>query len=209
MNWRLALAALGALPAFCLAFWGLTRLLPPLAGYGLAFLLYWSALGLAILRHLAPDERARLTTWRPPGRALAACGLVPVIVAAWVALGTLETSAMPGAMLFVIAILALVNGTLEELFWRGALLPRPDREGALVSLGLFTAWHVAPALAFGMAPTGGPAALILGALALGAVWTLMRLRTGTLGAAIASHVGLNIFAFADLLARNWPHLPVG
>lgn len=209
MNWRLAVAVLGAIPVLCLAFWGLTRLLPPLAGYGLGFLLYWLAIGLVVLRLVPPEERARLTTWRAPGRLLAACGLVPVVVLAWIALGTLEDTAMPAAMLFVIALAALVNGTLEELFWRGALLPRPDAEGALVSLGLFTAWHAAPALALGIGLTGGAPALILGALALGAVWTAMRLRTGTLGAAIASHVGVNIFAATDLVARNWPHLPVG
>jgi membrane protease YdiL (CAAX protease family) len=209
MNWRLALVTLGAIPVMCLVFWGLTRALPPLLGYGAAFCVYWLLIGLAVLRHVPPDDRARLTTWQPPGRILATCGLVPVVLVAWIALERLEVTAMPAAMLFVIAIVALVNGTLEELFWRGALLPAPDREGAAVSLGLFTLWYLAPACALGITLTGGPAALILGALVLGTVWTAMRRRTGTLGASIASHVGVNIFAFTDLAARNWPHLPVG
>lgn len=209
MNWRLGLVTLGAIPVMCLLFWSLTRVLPPLLGYGAAFAVYWLAIGAAILRLLPADDRARLTTYQSPGRLLGALGLLPVVVVAWVALDTLETSAMPAMMLFVIAIFALVNGTLEELFWRGALLPHPDREGAAVALGLFTLWHVAPALAIGVTLTGGPVTLVAGALVLGAIWTAMRRRTGTLGAAISSHVGVNIFAFSDLVARNWPHLPVG
>ena len=204
MNWRLALWVLAALPLLAAAFWGLTRVLPPLAGYAAGFVLYWLYLGIAIVTSTTAADRALLTTFRPPGRWWSLLGFLPVVILAWGAMGSLQAVTLPAALFLVIALAALVNGTLEELFWRGALVPRPDREGMAVSLGLFTLWHLAPLFALGVVLPGGPLAMVLGALVLGAIWTMMRLRSGTLGAAIASHVGVNLFAFTQLAVLNWP-----
>lgn len=204
MNWRLALGVLVGLPVLAAVFWGLTRLLPPLAGYLAGFAVYWLAIGAAVLGTTTAADRRHLTTYRPPGRVLGLMGFVPVVVLAWVAMGSLQTVTLPPWLFGLIALAALVNGTLEELFWRGAMLPRPDREGLAVSLGLFTLWHLAPLFAAGVILPGGPLALVLGALVLGAIFTALRARTGTLGAAIASHVGVNLFAFTQLAVLNWP-----
>lgn len=204
MNWRLGLMMLAAIPLLAAAFWALTRALPPLAGYGAGLCLYWLLIGAAVLRSTGAAERAALLAFRPPGRLLGLLGFVPVVALAWIAMGALQETVLPAGIFLLIAAAALTNGTLEELFWRGAILPRPDREGVAVAVGLFTVWHVALLFAAGIDLTGGPVALLLGALVLGTIFMAMRLRTGTVGAAMASHVGVNLFAFTDLVARNWP-----
>lgn len=204
MDWRLGLAMLGAIPLLAMAFRGLTMLLPPLAGYGLGLCLYWLVIGTALVLTTTPADRAALMELRRPGRLLMLLGILPVVLLGWVTFGTLQTVTLPAAAFLLIAAAALVNGALEELFWRGALLPRPDREGIAVALGLFVAWHVALLFAQGVTSRGGPVMLLVGALALGAIWMAMRLRSGTIGAGMASHVGVNLFAFTDLVALNWP-----
>lgn len=204
MDWRLGLAVLGAIPLLAMAFRGLTLLLPPLVGYGLGLCLYWLAIGTAIVLTTTARDRAALVVLRSPGRLLAVLGTLPVVALGWVALGTLQSVTLPAAAFLLIAGAALVNGMLEELFWRGAILPRPDREGIAVALGLFAAWHVALLFAQGVTLRGGPLTLLLGALVLGAIFMAMRLRSGSAGAGIASHVAVNLFAFTDLVALNWP-----
>ncbi len=212
MDWRLGLVMLGAIPALAGLFHLLTGVMAPLAGHAAALAVYWIVLGALILWAGDPQAQGRLLRpellrhVRPP-RALALAAFVPVVAVAWGAMDALGGSAMPGAALFAVAVFALVNGTLEELFWRGALLPAPDREGVVVAWALFTLWHLAPLAARGITVTGGPAGLLLGAGVMGAVWMALRLRTGALGAGIAAHVALDLFAFADLAARNWPAAP--
>ncbi len=195
---------LGAIPLLAMAFQGLTQLLPPLAGYGMGLCLYWLVIGTAVLLTTTPSDRAALMVLRMPGRGLVLLGLLPVVALGWVALGTLQSVSLPVVAFLLIAAAALVNGTLEELFWRGAILPRPDREGIAVALALFVALHVALLFAQGITLRGGPLALLGGALVLGAIWMAMRLRSGTVGAGMAGHVAVNLFAFTDLVALNWP-----
>jgi len=204
MNWTLGLVMLGAIPLLATAFWALTQVLPPLAGYGLGLCLYWLLIGLLTLRSTTREERATLSRFVRPGRLLSLLSFLPVVALAGVALGTLQTVTLPAIMFLVIALAALTNGTLEEMFWRVAILPRPDREGIVTAWALFVGWHVALIFAQGVHVTGGPLALLAGAGLLGILFMALRLRTGTAGAGIACHVGINLFAFTDLVGRNWP-----
>lgn len=64
-------------------------------------------------------------------------------------------------------------------------------------------WHVALLFAACVALTGGLLGLVGGALGPGALFLLMRLWSGTAGIAALTHVGVNLFAFTELAARNW------
>lgn len=204
MNWPLALAMLVAIPVGAGAFHLLAGWFPPLAGIAVGLVLYWVLIGGLSLRALDPAARASLIAHIRPPRLLAFLAFVPVVVLAWIALSSLENSTFPPALLLVVAVFALVNGTLEEVFWRGALIPRPDREAVVISWVLFTAWHVVFLFARGVDPVGGSVGLILGAALMGAIWLALRLKTGVLGPGIAAHVAFNLFLFTDLAARNWP-----
>jgi len=203
MDWRLGLAALVMIPAFAGLFHGLTGWLGPLAGLVAGLVLYWLLAGGLALRALGAGERAALLAHARPPRALAVLAFLPVVVLAWLAMAALESGGFPPALLLVVALLALADGVTGELFWRGALLPAPDREGVAVAWVLFTAWHLVFLFARGV-ELGSGLALMAGAGVMGAVWMALRLRTGTLGPGIAAHVAFDLFAFAAVAARNWP-----
>lgn len=209
MHWGLGIAMLGAIPVLAVLFRTLTTVLPPLAGYAAGLGLYWLLLAVLILRTLDRAEILRLVQPRSPGAALIALAALPVIVVAGSVILGLGSVGLPVYVLPLIALAALLNGTLEELFWRGAILARPDgqppdREGIGAAWFLFTIWHLALVFARGVVLPGGPLALLGGAAVLGAIWMAMRLRSRTAGAGIAAHVGLNLFAFTELGLANWP-----
>lgn len=204
MNWRLAVIILVALPLFAAAFHLLTGWLGPIAGTIAGLALGWLLMGALSFQTLDAGTRGLLLTHQRPPRLLGLLALAPVVIVAGVALASLGDSSFPPLFLVLVAVMALINGTLEEVFWRGALLPAPDREGVIVGWVLYVAWHLVFIFAQGVEMPGGVAMLLPGAAVMGAIWMALRLKTGTLGPAIASHVAFNLFLFADLAARNWP-----
>jgi membrane protease YdiL (CAAX protease family) len=202
MNRRLALLALAAIPLLWLVFRFATTALQPFAGYVLGLCIYWTFLAITLLVSTTPADRARLLTARPAGRLITALCLLPVIVLGLAGMASLHL--LPMFLLPPIALAALTNGFLEELFWRGALVPDPSPPQAALAVLLFAFWHVALLGAQGIALTGGPATLLLGAAGLGTIWMAARRRTGSVGLSALSHVGVNLFAFILLAADNLP-----
>lgn len=204
MDRRLALAALGAIPALALAVHLLTGMFHPLLGYGLALAGYWVFLAVMLLRFTTPAQRSGLLVARSPGRGIGVLLVLPVLGIGLLGMAALNSGMLPTWLILVIALAAILNGVLEELFWRGAILrdPEPDTRSILLSLSLFTVLHLALVPAQGISVTGGPAVMVLGAGALGAIWMAARLATGTVGASVLSHAAVNLFAFLDLAARN-------
>lgn len=206
MDRRLALIAALMIPVMVGVFAGLTRLMPGLTGYAAALGVYWALLAAALVwRRGRWSLRPRWPGWGVA--ALMALCVGPLILA-----GAPALAGLPGPAVAACALAALINGPLEEAFWRGALLPRADTpEGwaaAPVAVGLFGLWHVAPLAGHGVEMPGGGVGLIVGATILGAVLLAARLRSGTAGAGAVVHAALNLFAFATLAAANpLPHLP--
>ncbi len=202
MNLRLAALALAAIPVLAFIFNILTSMLEPLWGYALGLCAYWLFLGLTILRATTPADRAHLLTARPAGGLITTLCVLPVLVLGFAGMRAL--GGLPSILLVGIVVAAIVNGFLEELFWRGALVPDPSPPQAAVAVLLFTGWHVALLFARDITVTGGPATLLLGAAFLGTVWMAARLYTGTVGLSALSHAAVNLFAFILLAAANLP-----
>jgi len=202
MDRSLARIALIAIPFLGLMFYGLTRIMPPLAGYALGNILYW--LGLLTLL-LARHSPATMLDWlhpRWPGPTIATLLALPVAILSVGALLALREAPVAPLILLGLAMGALCNGTLEELFWRRAILPKPDRNAIILGWALFTGWHLALLTAAGVSITGGPLTLMAGAAILGAVWMASRLRTGTVGVGAMSHICVNFLAYSELAATN-------
>lgn len=109
-------------------------------------------------------------------------------------------------ILLLALVFAIINGTLEEYFWRGGMLSVfSDHKGlaVLFAVGLFTSWHVALALAHGIEYQGGAVNLIGGAAFLGAIWTFLTLRSRSLMLSTISHISVNFLAFSGLIQTNY------
>jgi membrane protease YdiL (CAAX protease family) len=202
MNVRLALLAALAIPVLAFAFYTLTRVFTPLWGYALGLCLYWIFLATTLALSTTATDRAELLTARPAGRLITTLCILPVLVLGPFAMGSL--GALPSIMLVGIAVCAILNGFLEELFWRGALVPDPSPGTAAGAVLLFTAWHLALLAAYGIVLPGGGFGLLLGAALLGTIWMAARLYSGSVGLSALSHAAVNLFAFIMLAAENLP-----
>ena len=205
MDWRLlGIAAPGFVAIAALVHW-LTGTLGPMPGYFLAILIYNLAILLPLsLWKLGPAGiKASLAPRRPGWMTLVLLLAVPLALFGMVLVNG-SAAALPVGALAMIALVSLTNGTLEEVFWRGALPDRTDLPAIGLALAAFTLWHLALLPAQGATLTGGPPALLGGAALLGAIWMASRVQSGTVGAGAISHVALNLFAFADLWGAHLP-----
>jgi membrane protease YdiL (CAAX protease family) len=99
----------------------------------------------------------------------------------------------------------ILNGTIEELYWRGLYLlefPKDARIGFVVSLLLFGAWHISLWFARGIIYKDGFIALVGGAYGLGLIWTWVARSNGNLRAVIPSHILVNLCALTALFVDN-------
>jgi hypothetical protein len=129
---------------------------------------------------------------------------LPAVGAFWVAFFpnikslTLKTG-------LVILVVSIVNGTLEEIYWRGLYL-RKYRENLyallIVSPLLFALMHLSFLAIRGMTYQGGAFALIGGALLMGLLWSYVSFKLNTIRHCIAGHIVVNIFAFTGLFVEN-------
>lgn len=202
MNRALILPCLLGTLMLALVFQGLVRLpMAPLAAYGAGMVLYWLLMAWMIHRHRAWHW---LRLRRPPPLIL--LFLTVAVMAVWWAEGDRLVGLTVGQLALVVAA-AAINGSLEEGFWRGALLDRPplDARAVLLAGGLFTLWHIAPAMDMDrLHVTAGPLVFV----ALAGMWAVpmlaARLGSGSAGAGAVAHVLMNIALFGALAADNWP-----
>ncbi|WP_199262097.1 CPBP family glutamic-type intramembrane protease [Paracoccus binzhouensis] len=194
MNRRLALAALLAISALA----GLFRLLGqgglrPLDGYLVGLAVYWALLALALRRCGGWSLRPRRPS--PP----VTLALVALVAAAALWSGDAPARLSPH-VLAAVALAALLNGTLEEGFWRGALIPRPGLGAQVLAVALFVLWHLAPAMGAARLSGQDPASMIAGAALIAPFLMAARLSSGTAGAGAVAHALVNFFVFAGLAA---------
>ncbi len=103
---------------------------------------------------------------------------------------------VPWQVFLLAPIFGVINGTAEEVYWRGTYLKLAKRRAPVWFFGLicFTAWHFAFIISGGMVFAGGPAALILGAFGAGVFWMWIVWQTNRIGWTIISHI---------LFSNNW------
>jgi len=98
-------------------------------------------------------------------------------------------------------LVALVNGTLEELLWRGTYVTAfPDNRflGYLFPSVAFGVWHVAPYAALPEFEAAGAVMGIAGGTLFGLCWGWVAWKTGSIRLAAISHVLANFLAMAAL-----------
>ncbi len=103
-------------------------------------------------------------------------------------------------------VFALINGTLEELLWRGALIsayPTNSWIGYIYPTLFFGAWHIAPELVLPNPLSGGPLSFIGGALVMGFAWGWIAWRSRSILLTTIAHVLTNFFGFVGFIYLNW------
>lgn len=178
-------------------------------GYVLGFAGYWSYCLLTALLVSGADINYFKRMWReqPVGsntKRLSVLAFIPVF-------GVFFVSFLPNAAELTLStgllltIVVLLNGSIEELYWRGLyLLEYGDniRIGFVLSWILFGAWHVSLWFARGVVYTDGFLALVGGAYGLGLIWTWVARKSGNLRAVVPAHILVNLFAFTALFVNN-------
>ena len=205
----LLISSLILLPFTFLLFQLTTLLLGPKWGYVTGFLGYWGYCLATAWRVSNGDwnyfkslwdrqRRHKYATWIGLAAFLPAFGVFFVSFLPNVA----NLSASAGALLIFIALL---NGFIEELYWRGLYLleyPNDARMGFVISWLLFGAWHISLWFARGILYKDGFLALVGGAYGLGLLWTWVARSNGNLRAVIPAHILANLFAFSALFVDN-------
>jgi hypothetical protein len=97
-------------------------------------------------------------------------------------------------LIAIVSVLtALVNGTGEELFWRGVYaqsFPDNFRWGYLYPTVMFTFWHLSP---LAVQNTGtDTSTFLLGALLMGLCWGYVVWKTKSIRWAVLSHILVNL-----------------
>lgn len=115
-------------------------------------------------------------------------------------------SQMTGNLLALTVVYAIINGTLEELFWRYTFNKVFDGKlvfSYVIPTIIFTCWHFALVFANGITYHGGMVALVGGAGFMGALWGFVMYKTRNIKVLVLAHVCTNFFAFSQLIVQNF------
>jgi hypothetical protein len=184
------------------------RSAPPLAAFALAMLVYWAYLAsvTAVVAIKDPSIAGRLRALLAPSKAprFGALAFVPILGAFFVAFLPI-VGELRATTFFAAAAVGVVNGALEEVFWRGVTLASVDGRDRwaryVASATLFTIFHFA-FLRLGLDYQGGALALVGGAGVMGALWMVVALKTESLRPSIVAHQLVNALAFSSLFTNN-------
>lgn len=176
-------------------------------GYLLSLAVYWLGFCLPVIAwHVRFRRGPRLFSeklawrdWFVPGLLLLQVGVVALL------LFVPNTALLTTHAAMLAGVVALINGPLEEIAWRGGFLTRfaeRPRLGFALNLVLFTAWHGPLLLSHGIAFDGGWLGLVGGAAALGLAWSWIAWRTGSVFWVGLAHVLTNALAFWVLFDTN-------
>ncbi|MEO0916421.1 MAG: CPBP family intramembrane glutamic endopeptidase [Pseudomonadota bacterium] len=202
MDRAAARAVVAAIPLLAVVFFVATRVMTPLVGYLLGLAVYWFLVltpliiwrgGFGAIRYDLVWPRCGLIMLN----VLPICGVAVAAFIGW------QNHPLSLTVFSAVLAAALINGTLEEVFWRGTLLRSAKHLSSYAfQVALFVAWHIALLFAGGVVVTGGAVGLFGGALMGGILWTWARFQTGSVGFGILCHIGLNLFAFTELATNN-------
>lgn len=114
-------------------------------------------------------------------------------------------NALTQHLLLLLAVTALINGFLEEVYWRGLYLKffgDQRKIRIIIATLFFTLVHIGIYQVQGLDFKGGWLPLIGGAAVLGLLWAWMVDRLKSILPTVLLHIGLNFFAFTGFYLSN-------
>ena len=203
----LLISSILILPLMVLVFSISTKLFGAQQGYLAGFIVYWSYC-IAFIIILSKNnnklrELLKLKANSKQALLYSALCFIPIF-------GAIFVNFLPYTHLItlqiglLVLVTSLVNGVVEELYWRGLYLVE-FKEKAIVGLWLttflFGAWHIA-LYTISEISYGGFAPLVLGAAFMGLLWGFCSRQLESIASPMLAHVLVNIFAFTGLYIEN-------
>ena len=191
----------------------LTRTIGVTPGYVAGFCIYWFVFCLPFSWHSCNGfnglkriyARQQLRTTIPVEKMYHLLAFAPCIATYFVVFK--EFARVAGSQVLIIALIyALINGTLEEMFWRGAFNTVFEDNVVLAYIYpslFFGAWHVALYFAKGIVFQGGFATLVGGSFFMGLLWGWVAYKTKSIATVTIAHIVTNFFAFTGFIVDNW------
>jgi len=175
-------------------------------GYWLSTMIYWIIISSFALYYLGfhgifdlyKINKSKIQLW-------GLIAFIPVI-------GTFFISFIPSfpqlrtSLMILTISTGIINGTCEELFWRGLTLKTEYRNKYVVIIAScfgFGLWHLTLATINGLKFQGGIGALVGGAFFMGILWQFVATKTNNIFLITLAHILVNIFAFSTLILDNW------
>jgi membrane protease YdiL (CAAX protease family) len=178
----------------------------PLNSLYFSFFSYWFLLLITSLFFILYDKRSTkslklyfLTIKKP---FLILINFIPVFAVFFVAFIPVIPK-MQLNIFFVVLLISLFNGTIEEIFWRGLVLSKYSESNILIiiSLFLFSIFHFV-FLQLPLIYHGGVINLVGGAAFMGFIWLFISKYTKNILFPIIAHIFVNFFAFSGLFIAN-------
>jgi len=127
-------------------------------------------------------------------------GYIPAILVLAVTIIPL-TNELNFRLLTIAIVIGLINGFLEEVFWRGSIYNIKNKSVLILSTVLFALNHCG-FLFLNIKYQGGAANLIGGPLLMGFIWLYAAKKNRSLTHVIIAHQIVNIFAFYSTFIIN-------
>ncbi|NOU18438.1 MAG: CPBP family intramembrane metalloprotease [Bacteroidales bacterium] len=176
------------------------------SGYWVSSIIYWIIissftlyyLGFQGILELYKVNKSKTQLW-------GLIAFIPVI-------GTFFVSFIPSfpqlrvSLMILTISTGIINGTCEELFWRGLTLKTEFKNKYIVIVAStigFGLWHLTLATISGLKFQGGIGALVGGAFFMGILWQFVATKTNNIFLVTLAHILVNIFAFSTLILENW------
>ena len=175
-------------------------------GYWIGNSIYWLIITAFSIYYFGPGNIARrYRTDKSKANWWSLAAFIPVVATFFIAF--IPSFPKLTVSLMILTIFSgIINGTCEELFWRGLTLQTAFKRKHIVivfSLLGFGMWHLTLATVPGISYQGGVPALVGGAVFMGIIWQFVVLKTNNILHVTVAHVLTNIFAFSTLILENW------
>ncbi|MGD9200966.1 MAG: CPBP family glutamic-type intramembrane protease [Chitinispirillia bacterium] len=196
------------MPVMSLLFLSLTRVLGPKTGYFTGFAVYW--IYCIIIFILLINKRVgqfnhiyRIHLNTGKNILVSVLAFLPVFAVFYIQFLPVISS-ITTAVFILAMVNAILNGIVEELYWRGLYLVEYRNNiyiGLWLSVFLFGAWHISMYLIEDIY-FGGFGPLVGGALLMGLLWSFISRTQNSIFMPTAAHILVNFFAFTGLYLEN-------
>ncbi|MBU5593307.1 CPBP family intramembrane metalloprotease [Clostridium sp. MSJ-4] len=182
------------------------------AGYVTGFCVYWFVFCMPATLYASGNFNGLKELYRQKSSISTAVRKINYILAFLPCLATFfvvfkGTAPKAGfGVIFIALIFGLINGTIEEVFWRETFNKVFNNNVYLSYIYpyvFFGIWHISLYFAKGMAYQGGFLSLVGGTFFMGILWGWIAYKTKSIKVVTLAHIITNFFAFTGLIFENW------